>query len=623
MSRPFRRLQVVLPAALLVLLAATPSPAAATPSDRAVAEGTGIELTATAQAKLAEHPVIRVGLDAYWPPFQFVLGDAPTGLSVDLLERLARDLGVALEWVPSDSFSRLLGMLERGEVDMLTSLYINPERRRRFLFSRPYLRTHLALITRDDPAAPTDLTALGAGRVAMQRNDGAVALIRDRAPTANLVLYEDELDMLMALGTGGVDAVVGAALPLLYLAETNHIVGLRVAEYIPDRQGVLGNTSLHFGVRQDWPWLRDALDAALAALPGAERAALEQSWTQGLVSSSARPTPDLNDDERAFLAGLGRLRVCTVPDWLPYSKVTAEGEHLGMSAGISELLAEELALPVEQLKTTTWPDSLQLVREGRCDLLPIVMDVPSRRDYIRFSKPYTRQPFAVASRRDAPFLQSLAEITPATLSIVRGYAQGELIRADYPGIRLRPVANALEGLRLTRRGEVAGHVDSLATISYRLQVDGWTDLKVAGVLDFDLELSVGTRADAPLLASAVDKVLARAGEERIHRLVMSSLSVSHPSPFDKRLAIQILAPILLVLIGFYLWNRRLRQVNQELALARSKLEEQAESMARLASTDPLTGLDNRRKLDEDLRNDDNALYSAKESGRNRVVQAGD
>jgi ABC-type amino acid transport substrate-binding protein len=121
---------------------------------------------------------------------------------------------------------------------------------------------------------------------------------------------------------------------------------------------------------------------------------------------------------------------------MPYEQITASGEYRGIGADLTALLAEQLGVPIRLLPTRTWSESLVNIREGRCDLLPMTMDVPSRRAYLDYSAPFTAQPFVIATRRSHPFVANLAELDDASVAVVEGFAAGELIAARYPRLKL-------------------------------------------------------------------------------------------------------------------------------------------------------------------------------------------
>jgi hypothetical protein len=130
-----------------------------------------------------------------------------------------------------------------------------------------------------------------------------------------------------------------------------------------------------------------------------------------------------------------------------------------------------------------------------------------------------------------------------------------------------------EGLELVRRGSIDGYVDSLATIAYQLQREESIDIKVAGLLGFDLKLSMATRADQPLLGSVIAKALDAIGPSEIDRIVSRWLSAEYQPPRDATWLWMVLAPAALVMLGLYLWNDWLRKVNRALAEAQAELAE--------------------------------------------------
>lgn len=101
----------------------------------------------------AQVSVLRVGVDAAPPPpLCHGLPGNPDfrGFEVDLMQVLAQRLGRALTFQAS-RWTELLDRLEAGDLELIcTAATITSERQARFLFSEPYLRTTLALISRGD-----------------------------------------------------------------------------------------------------------------------------------------------------------------------------------------------------------------------------------------------------------------------------------------------------------------------------------------------------------------------------------------------------------------------------------------------------------------------------------------
>jgi polar amino acid transport system substrate-binding protein len=87
-----------------------------------------------------ESGVLRVGMDASFPPFEYVTADGTlAGLDVDLAQELGRRLGVEVQFVANLPYDGLYDALAVGRVDVVISaLVINPDRMADFSYSASY-----------------------------------------------------------------------------------------------------------------------------------------------------------------------------------------------------------------------------------------------------------------------------------------------------------------------------------------------------------------------------------------------------------------------------------------------------------------------------------------------------
>ena len=72
----------------------------------------------------ADHLLVAV---AHWPPWKIIEEAEFSGIDVDILEEIARRIGIAVEFVECP-WARCLEMVKDGDVDMITSFGRTPER---------------------------------------------------------------------------------------------------------------------------------------------------------------------------------------------------------------------------------------------------------------------------------------------------------------------------------------------------------------------------------------------------------------------------------------------------------------------------------------------------------------
>jgi ABC-type amino acid transport substrate-binding protein len=98
---------------------------------------------------IRERGLIRVGYSPQNMPLAyFGSSDELIGYDVEMAHQLARDIGVALEFVPTE-LKRLDQQLASGELDVATGIAVTPERAAGFVFSATSLETTLCMIVRD------------------------------------------------------------------------------------------------------------------------------------------------------------------------------------------------------------------------------------------------------------------------------------------------------------------------------------------------------------------------------------------------------------------------------------------------------------------------------------------
>ncbi|MCX8071510.1 MAG: ABC transporter substrate-binding protein/permease [Candidatus Binatia bacterium] len=179
-----------------------------------------IQATATAAdqssdaslARVLQRGVLRWGGDLQGgEPYVFRDPTDPTrllGFEVELLEAVARELGVRAEFVQND-WSTLLSSLERGNFDVaVNGIEVTSQRARAFALTRPYASFRESLIVRlEDAYRVRGLADLQEKRVGTLANSLAHEILRSQTDV-RLVLYEGVDEPLTDLEVSRIDAVV-------------------------------------------------------------------------------------------------------------------------------------------------------------------------------------------------------------------------------------------------------------------------------------------------------------------------------------------------------------------------------------------------------------------------------
>ncbi|GHD49878.1 diguanylate cyclase (GGDEF) domain-containing protein [Marinobacter persicus] len=551
-----------------------------------------LPLDARQRQYLANLGPIRVGFMEDYAPFSFADGGQLRGLSVDIMDRLADITGLQVIPVPAQ-WQELTAMLKRGDIDVLANMSYRPERESLARFTEPYHNIPNVVFTLDETLAYERLEDLADQRVALGTGIYYEASVRDQLDDDQVIAYTAQQDMFRALSKGKVDAVLTALHSGNYWIRELGISGARIAGEL-QIPGMAGE-DLRFGVRPSLSPLADILNQSLASMTPTEKRVIENRWLGASLASGSEQsgTVQWTAGQRQWLEQRQRqITICVDPDWMPLEGVR-EGRHTGLSADALALFSERGDIRFRLLKTDSWQASVEAAKERRCDIFPLAMETPERRQYMDFTTPYLEVPNVVLGRIGTPFIQRLADLDSQPVGIVEGYAYAELLKQRNPSLNLVTVGSEEEGLRRLQNGELAGYITTLATASYYMQSLGLADLKVLTRVPSDWTLSMATRNDEPVLHGIMQKLVSSLTAEDRRKLESNWRQFEIKQKVDYTLLWQILAAGIVITLLLFYWNRKLGRLNRELASANAAL-------SYLSVTDALTGLGNRTFFDREF-----------------------
>ncbi|HSC84965.1 MAG TPA: transporter substrate-binding domain-containing protein, partial [Pseudomonas sp.] len=238
------------------------------------ADAEPLELSAEQRSWLAEHPRLRVGVVLQAPHAQYVRRQQQlSGLSIELMEALARSLAVELAWHSFPDQAGLEAALREGRIDLAPGLTQTPSALRLWSFSDPYLRVPHLLVGERQGTGAVELEQLGAADAIAVRMPSAIAdYLKSNYFSLNLQGQASDRQALQALLAQKVRYAVVDQAQLSRLSQESEFAHLAVV-------GDVGlPLLLRIGTRRDWPQLTALIDTALRELPAQQLEGLQQRW---------------------------------------------------------------------------------------------------------------------------------------------------------------------------------------------------------------------------------------------------------------------------------------------------------------------------------------------------------
>ncbi len=173
-------------------------------------------LAQTALERVRQSGELRVGTDATYPPFESAEGDSYSGFDIDLMEAIAREMGVRARFINA-GFDGIFPALQNGSFDaVISSVTITDERKAAMLFSDPYYDSGQLIAVREETQGIDKPDDLKGKTVGVQINTTAQYDLEKREGVT--VNKDNTIDLaLLNLQNKRIDAVVGDAPVLKYM----------------------------------------------------------------------------------------------------------------------------------------------------------------------------------------------------------------------------------------------------------------------------------------------------------------------------------------------------------------------------------------------------------------------
>ena len=315
----------------------------------------------------------------------------------------------------------------------------------------------------------------------------------------------------------------------------------------------------------------------------------------------------LTTQEQQWLQQQDSINFAPAPYYPPVEFFDENDVYRGITADFVQMMAERQGLEMNVIQYSSWDKVIAATQQGEVDVWGASAITPEREEYMNFTRPYIRLPAVIVVRKDIDGPLNMRDLGGHKVVLIKGYASSEYVKANYPDLDILEVPDLETGLRMVSYGLSDAIIATNAAALFYIERDGLTNLRVAGESGFAWQLRFAVRKDWPELASIIQKGLDSISDDEMRTIFRRWINLGYEGQIiTPQLLLQIAGVIFVLLaILVFVWNRMLRhQVKERTQELNKELEERKAlegKLRRLATTDELTGIMNRRHLFDCLR----------------------
>ncbi len=290
----------------------------------------------------------------------------------------------------------------------------------------------------------------------------------------------------------------------------------------------------------------------------------------------AQSPPNFTTSELNFIARQDTLYFGYDPDWRPYQFINEKGEHDGIGEEILQLIQKRSGLIVRPYANLTWNSSLEALRNGTVDFLPVLGLTEQKQQYMSFTTPYLSFPFVIVNAKNGSFIGSLKDLENLIIALPKGYAITEIIELTHPQIKRIYTSNPEESLMLILTKQVDATIMALPIASYYLNYKGFDHLQIATDLpDYKMNLRMAVKKDNEILLNILDKSLQSISEGEKQEITNKWVTVNYEHgvnmPYVWRIAGFSFLGVLIILGTILLWSRSMQKEIQRRKIIENRL----------------------------------------------------
>ncbi|MDK9735948.1 transporter substrate-binding domain-containing protein [Vibrio sp. D404a] len=546
---------------------------------------------------IEQNPVVTLAAGNGFEPFIFRDVDGePIGIDHQVTKLIEEKTGLEIRFA-FDDWINIQKKLKAGTYRSVTSISRSIERESYLSFTEPYYTsTPTVIVNRTRTNEISRIEDLEGKTVALVNGTIAYRDFLSQIDDVKYMYLDTPSELLNAIAQNRADfAIVNDS--LFYV-----INQLGLGRHIDTKFFLQDTLNLRFAFTHNNPELTSIFNKALQEIGDVKLNEIKNQWLGKRRDNSI----GLTTQEKAFLSKKKHISFCVHPHWYPSEEIE-DNKVGGMTDDFIGYLKRVLSVPFYVHRTSTWEESLQHANEGKCDILPLVMETPERSKKLSFTSTYLSLPLVLATRDDELFVDSLSDLAGKSIGIFKSTAYVELLNNSDLDLNIVQVNDVEEGLKLVSKGELYGVIEALPVLNYYLQHYSFGNLKISGRFDERWDLSIATAHSNSELISILEKAVNSMSNDFTREVLNKYISVKYESYLDLHVIYRVIFGAILILLLLVFYTTKVKKDKAQLEIMYKALEQKDLELKKankelqlISYTDSLTGISNRRMLDRSL-----------------------
>ena len=523
---------------------------------------------------IKNNPTVKVGVDANWPPFEYVNEKGEyKGIASEYLEIISKYTGLKFEINASDWYS-VISNIKDKKLDMLACVAKTSDRENYLNYVSPYLTIDVVVIAKKELNIKS-FDEIQNYTIAVQKGNFVYEKIMKKYPNVKFVFASSNKEAFDFVSYGKADIFIGNMPVFSYFVEKELYTNIEV-KFKADFDKI----DLSMAILKENTTLFNIIQKVMPKIIEDEKEKINKKWVFELKEEKLA---HFTQEEITWIKNNPKIKISGDFFWPPYSFYDENGNYIGIVPDIVNEVFKDSGLDLEYVKTNSWADTINLIKDKKINLIDSISYSASRSEYLNFSNKYVGAEIVIISNnKETNYINSFNNITNKKIATVKGYSIIEDIKRDFPQIKnIKEYDNALEGLKELSNSQIDYFILDIPSFEFYSKKHGLSNLKIAGPTGYNYVYGFGVKKDDVLLVSILNKLLENIPTEKKDEIYRKWIKIDYKEKIDYELIWNILTISIIILAIIFYWNRTLKEEITQKEKIRKELEKERNNIQSL------------------------------------------
>lgn len=225
---------------------------------------------------IEKSPVILLGYDPNWPPYEIYENGKYSGICNDFIQIISKRTGLKIKPEKDLTWEQSFEKLKKNEIQMVPGAGITEERLKDLIFTDNYIKLPWVVVTRKEFTKKIDtLTEFNYKNVSIPRDYLQHEILKRDFPKINLIIRNNFAECLQDVTSGVSVATVGSLGAISYFINETSSTDLTIADYTHYQ-----DYDVAFAFPKKQIILRNIVQKGLQSISKDERNKIFSKWTE-------------------------------------------------------------------------------------------------------------------------------------------------------------------------------------------------------------------------------------------------------------------------------------------------------------------------------------------------------